>query len=78
VVIQGDHGAFGVSPEDRMKILNAFYLPEGGDALIYDEITPVNTFRVIFNYYFGSSLPLLEDKSFHSDFEKIFELRLLP
>ena len=25
----------------RMRILNAYYLPEGGDALLYDAMTPV-------------------------------------
>ncbi|MCH8092958.1 MAG: hypothetical protein IH953_00005 [Chloroflexi bacterium] len=78
IVIQGDHGGLGVSPEDRMKILNAYYLPDGGNALIYDEITPVNTFRLIFDHYFDGDLPLLEDRSYYSDLERPFELLLLP
>ena len=78
IVIQGDHGGLGVLPEDRMKILNAYYLPDGGNSLIYDNITPVNTFRLVFGYYFGSDIPLLEDKSYYSDLESPFELRLIP
>jgi hypothetical protein len=78
ILIQGDHGGLRVSPEDRMKILNAYYLPDGGDTLIYADISPVNTFRVIFNHYFKSDLPLLEDKSFYSDLDRPFELRQLP
>lgn len=41
--------------------LNAYYLPDGGDALLYDSISPVNTFRLIFNYYFDQDLELLDD-----------------
>jgi hypothetical protein len=64
IVIQGDHGW---DEEHRMEILNAYYLPNGGNELIYPEITPVNTFRVIFNQYFGQNLPLVEDESYFSD-----------
>lgn len=45
-------------------ILNTFYFPGGGDALLYDSITPVNTFRILFNYYFDQDLDLLEDISY--------------
>lgn len=58
IIIQGDHG-YGVT-FDRYKILNAYYLPNKGGA-IYDTITPVNTFRIIFNSYFGQSFELLPD-----------------
>jgi len=49
----------------KMRILNAYYLP-GMDMqeTLYSEISPVNTFRVIFNNYFGAQLDLLEDKSY--------------
>jgi hypothetical protein len=67
-----------VSPEDRMKILNAYFLPDGGNASVYDEITPVNTFRLIFNHYFSGDLKLLEDRSYYSDLKSPFELRLIP
>lgn len=48
-------------------IFNAYYFPDGGDKLLYDSITPVNTFRILFNYYFGQNLELLEDISYTVD-----------
>lgn len=49
---------------ERMEILNAFYFPGGGEGVLYKTITPVNTFRLIFNYYFGTNYELLPDESF--------------
>lgn len=64
IVIQGDHSyARGAR---RAQILNAYYLPNGGNELIYPAITPVNTFRLIFNRYFGGDYSLLEDISYIS------------
>ena len=44
--------------------LNAYYVPEGNETNLYDGISPVNTFRVIFNDYFNSNFELLEDRYF--------------
>jgi hypothetical protein len=63
IILQGDHG---MSVEARDKILNAIYMPNGGMDDLYPSISPVNTFRVIFNNYFGTTLPLLEDKTYNS------------
>ena len=46
-------------------ILNAYHLPGGADEL-YDSISPVNSFRIIFNTYFDAKLPLLQDKHYFS------------
>jgi hypothetical protein len=48
----------------RFGIMNAYHLPDGGDALLYPSITPINTFRLIFNYYLGADFDLLEDSSY--------------
>jgi hypothetical protein len=61
IVLQGDHAFRNGS---GLEILNAYFLPEGGDKLLYPTITPVNTFRVIFDQYFGGHLELLPDESF--------------
>ena len=53
--------------KERMRILNAYYLPLEGNYLLYDSITPVNTFRLIFNLYFNGNYELLDDKSFIGD-----------
>lgn len=48
---------------EKLLILNAYYLPGDGDEL-YETISPVNTFRLIFNEYFGTRLRLLGDRTF--------------
>jgi hypothetical protein len=71
IILQGDHGpkAGVASQSGRMQILNAYYLPGGSDAL-YATITPVNSFRVIFDHYFGGQFDLLPDISFFSTYQK--------
>jgi hypothetical protein len=49
---------------EKMRILNALYLPDADGAPLYPSMTPVNTFRIIFNRYFGTNLPLLPDENF--------------
>lgn len=72
IIIQADHGYDRAKPAERMAILNAYYLPEGGENMLYPGISPVNTFRVVFNDYFGGKYPLLDDKSYYSFYEDPF------
>jgi hypothetical protein len=62
----------------KFRILNAIYFPDREYGNLYEDITPVNTFRVIFNRYFGLDLPLLPDKSYsfysHSDLYSFFDV----
>jgi hypothetical protein len=48
----------------NVLILNAYYLPDVGSDSIYLTLTPVNTFRLILNQYFGGNLELLPDASY--------------
>ncbi len=66
IIIQGDHGPTSrdVRSEKRMPILNAYFLSDEAEADMYSYITPVNTFRVVFNYYFGGEYELLDDLSY--------------
>ncbi|MFN2238741.1 MAG: hypothetical protein ABR524_05060 [Thermoanaerobaculia bacterium] len=49
----------------KSGIINAIFLPEkDADTLLWPSITPVNTFRVISNAYFGTSFPMLPDQRF--------------
>jgi hypothetical protein len=53
-----------VEREIKFSILNAWYVPDGRDIGLYPQISSVNTFRLLFNAYFGTTLPLLPDDSF--------------
>jgi len=66
IILQGDHGidyTYQESSWCKCQILNSYYLPKGGTKKLYPSITPVNSFRVIFNQYFGTNLPLLKDEA---------------
>ena len=74
IIIQADHGPgslldFNSSEntcfKERFSILNALYLPHHNE-YIEQFSSPVNTFRYIFNTYFNTSLPILEDKAYFS------------
>lgn len=79
IVIQGDHGArivfhSGKIPrenlfdnqtlEDDFKILNAYYFPDHDYRMLYESISPVNSFRLILNKYFKTDFNVLSDESF--------------
>lgn len=55
---------------EKFGILNAMYLPGVRPRGLHTAITPVNTYRVIFNEYFGTRLDLLPDRSFLSVSER--------
>jgi len=78
IVIQGDHGP---APFDvisrRMKNLNVYYFPDNTEGL-YPTITPVNTFRLIFNKYFGQNYPILEDRSLYSAYDVPYNYEEIP
>ena len=68
IIVQSDHGPLPDLTEDplaRLPILNAYYLPGVKmEEILYPSISPVNSFRVVLNSYFGQGLPLLEDQSY--------------
>ena len=53
---------------EECGILSAYYLP-GADheKLLYPSISPVNSFRVVFNQYLDGNYELLEDRTHFSD-----------
>ncbi len=78
IILQGDHGSRAMlaeyslentNLEERMSILNAYYLPLNGQNKLYDNITPVNTFRIIFNHYFDTNLTLLKDENYFASWK---------
>jgi hypothetical protein len=62
IVLEGDHGYTDNEPGHYTN-LEAYYLPDGY-AHLYPSITPVNSFRMIFDDYFGAKYPLLPDTSY--------------
>lgn len=75
IIIQADHGPGSTitqhqleqdNLEERFSILNAYYFPDQDYSALYPEITPVNSFRVVFDQYFGTALGLLPDRQYFS------------
>jgi hypothetical protein len=77
IIIQGDHGPAPSLPPsgefdnpsdalviERTGILNAFYLPEYCRSSLYPTITPVNTFKLVFNECLGGEFVLTEDSTY--------------
>lgn len=90
IIMQGDHGPYAehstvkegsseIPTRDelrlRMSIFNAYKLPGVDKAKIYDSITPVNTFRLVFNEYFKTNLEILPDESYYARDELPFDMK---
>jgi hypothetical protein len=58
---------------ERMHILYALYLPGIDPKEIPTDLAQVNTFRFIFNEYFGTHFELLENKSYVSSFTNPYD-----
>lgn len=79
IILQGDHGpgmltdytsAENTCLKERFSIFAAYYLPGFNQDSFPKNFTPVNLFRLIFNEYFSTDLPLLHNSSY-------FEKRML-
>lgn len=74
ILLMSDHGPGSMFKWDREEPgciwertsnLYAILLPgHEDDRMVYSSISQVNSFRIIFNTYFGTDLPLLEDRSY--------------
>lgn len=84
ILLQADHGpgallSFQSLGEtciwERASILSAYYMPETDYAAfaLYESITPVNSFRIVFDTYFGTELGLLEDRTYYSTWSRPFD-----
>lgn len=93
IIIQSDHGARdfieGTNDMDKsstakidmsFSALNSYYfpLPEGGTAKLYETITPVNSFRELFNLYFKTAYKRLPDDSFANTADNPFRFVKMP
>ena len=57
-----------------MSIFNAYYFPNQQYDLLFDDITPVNSFRIVFDTHFQTNYGLVDDRVFYSTYEKPYEL----
>jgi hypothetical protein len=73
IIIQGDHGPVSYNGEDEVgignmkeqhAILNAYYFPDQKYDFLYPSISPVNSFRVVFNTFFGDTYDFLPDRNY--------------
>jgi hypothetical protein len=80
IVLQSDHGPASLFDpfslentviDERTGILAAYYFPDGDYTALYPEISPVNSFRIILNQYFGAEYALLPDASYFSPFNDL-------
>lgn len=82
IIIQSDHGERCIHDStnwysSQFDILNAFYLPDKDTNIIYDTISPVNTFRILFNHYFKTNFEILPDRSYcpvTPEFKQFFDI----
>ncbi len=68
VIVQGDHGFrdFTGGPklhEVYFKNYSAFYFPDKDYTTLYDTLSNINTFPLIFNKYFNTHIPLQKDST---------------
>jgi sulfatase-like protein len=75
IIIQGDHGPGAylhwgslekTLPGERFSILNAYYFPDQDYSRLYPSISPINSFRVLLDKYFGGNYELLPDRHYYS------------
>jgi hypothetical protein len=67
IILQGDHGYRGNdSGKEHLQFsnLNAIYFHDRNYGTLNKHMTSVNTFRLVFNKYFGTRFPILKDSSF--------------
>jgi hypothetical protein len=86
VIIQSDHGSSSsfipytekwnkpnsINLNERMKNFAAYYFPDKNNVFT-DSISPVNTFRIVFNNYFNEKYNLFPNKIYFSNYEKPFD-----
>jgi len=82
IIIQGDHGPGSrlnfesVSDTclwERFSAFSAYHLPGSAPAGVPPDISMVNTFRVVFQRYFMTSVPLLPNRQYFSRTETPYE-----
>jgi hypothetical protein len=76
IILMGDHGVRYPAPGDTRHIhdhqnQNAIFFPDRDYHLLYDSISGVNQFRVVFNSLFRQNIPLLKDSTVYLTDKKL-------
>jgi hypothetical protein len=75
IILQADHGSDvfmdlesieNTCLYERYSILNSYYLPGISPEKIPANISPVNSFRLVFNFYFGTNVEILTNRAYFS------------
>jgi hypothetical protein len=77
IILQGDHGLWLQPNPQHFFILNAYHLP-GHETELYPTISPVNSFRLVFNDYFGGNYDMLKDITYYSPVPKLYNFSKVP
>jgi hypothetical protein len=81
IILRSDHGpglhldwddSQKTDFRERLSNLSAYLLP-GANALPYEGMSSVNTFRFIFNHYFDEHLPYQPDRSYFSNWARPYD-----
>jgi len=82
IIIQSDHGMRGTEKQDTYEYeyvlrtfnnFKAYYFPKVGQNIEFETTSPVNSFRVLFNLYFGDEYDLLEDRIYLAPLKKPYQ-----
>jgi hypothetical protein len=77
IILQGDHGPWLQPNPQHFFILNAYYIP-GHKTDLYPTISPVNSFRIVFNDYFGGDYKILKDITYFSPVPHLYDFSEVP
>ena len=84
IILQADHGPGAYFDweslkntylPERLGILNAYYFPDEVYTNLYQGISPVNSFRVVLDQYFGTQMGLLGDWQYFSTFDAPYDFQ---
>lgn len=82
IILQSDHGPGSMldweslektNLNERFPILNAYYVPTTTKELLSEDVTPINSFRIIFNSVFNNDFEILGNKHYFSTWTKPYK-----
>lgn len=84
IILQADHGPGSLLYRDwiegsclweRASIMNAYYFPGNEYSHLNQTVTPVNTFRIIFNEFFNTNYEILRDDTYFSPISRPYDFK---